>query len=87
MEPSSRSEILRYLQGVMQELFQLDAARVCLDARLKEDLELDSIDAIDISVRVEEATGHALEEAQLRTLRTVGDVVDAIAARGARLPS
>jgi acyl carrier protein len=80
MEPSSRAEILQYLRVVMKELFQLDAERVRPDARLVEDLDLDSLDAIDISVRVEEATGHALTEPQLRALRTVDDVITAITA-------
>jgi acyl carrier protein len=85
MEPSSRTEILQYLRVVMKELFQLEAERVHPEARLIEDLELDSLDAIDISVRVEEATGHALTEPQLRALRTVDDVITAIAAAvGAR---
>jgi acyl carrier protein len=80
MEPSSRTEILQYLRGVMNELFQLEPDRVRPEARLREDLDLDSLDAIDISVRVEEATGHALTEPQLRALNTVDDVISAIAA-------
>lgn len=79
MEPSSRTEILQYLRVVLNELFQLDAERVRPEARLVEDLDLDSLDAIDISVRVEEATGHALTEPQLRALKTVDDVIHAIA--------
>lgn len=64
---------------MMKELFGLDSARVQPDARLVEDLELDSLDAIDLAVKVEETTGLALDEARIRDLRTVDDVIVAIA--------
>jgi acyl carrier protein len=82
MEPSARLQILGYLQHVMKDMFKLDPARVIPEARLSEDLELDSLDAIDISIKVEEITGQALAEDQLRTLRTVDDVINAIATVG-----
>jgi acyl carrier protein len=81
MEPPerlSKAEILRRIQLMMKELFGLDSVRVQPDARLVEDLELDSLDAIDLAVKVEETTGLALDEARIRELRTVDDVIVAI---------
>ena len=63
---------------MMKELFELEADRVQPEARLIEDLELDSLDAIDLAVKVEEATGRAFDEQKIRSLRTIGDVVDAL---------
>ncbi len=63
---------------MMKELFDLDHDKVQPQARLVEDLELDSLDAIDLAVRVEEVTGLALDEAKIRELRTVEDVLVAI---------
>ena len=60
---------------MMQELFKLDSDRVQPAARLIEDLELDSLDAIDLAVKVEETTGVALDEEKLRSLRTIEDVI------------
>jgi acyl carrier protein len=77
-EASSRAEILEKIQAMMKELFELDAARVQPAARLIEDLELDSLDAFDLAVKVEETTGIALEEAKLRELRTIEDVIVAL---------
>ena len=65
---------------MMKELFKLDADRVQPAARLVEDLELDSLDAMDLAVKVEETTGLALEEAQLRELRTIEDVIVVVGA-------
>jgi acyl carrier protein len=78
MEPPSQAAILQEIQRMMKELFELDSDRVQLDARLIEDLELDSLDAIDLAVKVEESTGKALDETKIRQLRTIGDVVTAI---------
>lgn len=78
MEPLSKAELLRELQLMMKELFDLDSDKVQPQARLIEDLELDSLDAIDLAVRVEETTGLALDETKIRELRTVEDVLVAI---------
>jgi acyl carrier protein len=45
---------------------------------LIDDLDLDSIDAVDLAVRVEEKTGLSLTEADLKSLRTIQDIVDLI---------
>lgn len=80
MEASPKAEILREIQLMMKELFELDASRVQPSARLIEDLELDSLDAIDLAVKVEETTGHAFDEAKIRELKTIEDVIVAIEA-------
>ncbi len=63
---------------MMKELFGLDSVRVQPAARLAEDLALDSLDAIDLAVKVEEITGLAFDEARFRKLRTIDDVIVAI---------
>jgi acyl carrier protein len=83
MEPSeapSKAEILGQIQRMMKELFELASDRVHPGARLVEDLELDSLDAIDLAVKVEEITGLAFDEARIRELHTVEDVIVAIEA-------
>jgi acyl carrier protein len=75
---SSKAEILREIQLMMKELFDIDEKRVQPQARLIDDLELDSLDALDLAVKVEEITGLALDEQKLRELRTVEDVIIAI---------
>lgn len=80
MEPSSKAEILREIQLMMKELFELEVARIHPAARLIEDLELDSLDAMDLAVKLEETTGLALDEAKLRELHTIEDVIVAVEA-------
>ena len=90
-EAPSRAEILHEIQQMMSELFELGSDRVQPEARLVEDLELDSLDAFDLAVKVEEITGVAFDEDKIRELRTVEDVIVALEAiartRGTLAPS
>ena len=63
---------------MMSEHFNLDPSRVHPEARLVDDLELDSLDALDLTVKVEETTGRALAEKEIRLLRTIDDVIVAL---------
>ena len=74
----TRAEIIEEVSQTLTKLFELDAGSVTLEARLAEDLDLDSIDAIDMAAKMQELTGRRMEEAELRQIRTVGDVVDLI---------
>jgi acyl carrier protein len=81
---ASREEIFLRLRELLVESFELDAAQVTLEARLREELDLDSIDAIELAVRLEEETGLKLDDEELRGVRHVGDVVDLVHAKVAR---
>jgi acyl carrier protein len=74
----NRSEIYGEVQKHLSEMFALDIATIKEDARLRDDLDLDSIDAIDLAVKLQELTGKRVEENALRDVRTVKDVVDLI---------
>jgi acyl carrier protein len=80
MASMSRDDILREIQRIMKELFKLTEDRVVPEARLGEDLELDSLDALDFAVKVEVLTGKAFSEKQLRAMRTIEDVIVALLA-------
>jgi len=65
------------IADVISELFDIDRSRITLDAKF-EDLELTSIDAIDMVVELQRFTGKKLTEAGLRNVRTIGDVVELV---------
>ncbi|HEU4428824.1 MAG TPA: acyl carrier protein [Myxococcota bacterium] len=78
---ASRDEILARLRAIFGESFEIESARVTPDARLREDLDLDSIDAIDLAVRLEEETALKLDDEELRGVRRVADVVELVHAK------
>jgi len=67
-----------YLRTTMEELFEIDPAAVRPEARLYEDLDIDSIDAVDLIVKLKEFTGKKIAPAAFRDVRTVQDIVDAV---------
>ena len=73
---TTRDEILTQLSANLQEMFGLPPERIVITARLYEDLELDSIDAVDLVVKLQQYTGRKIAPAEFKTVRTVGDVVD-----------
>jgi acyl carrier protein len=72
----SKSEILTTLSGYLQDLFQVPAEKITSDARLFDDLDLDSIDAVDLVVKLQEYTGKKIAPAAFKSVRTIGDVVE-----------
>jgi acyl carrier protein len=77
---ASQDEIFGWVTGVLKEEFQY-TGEIQLDSNLIDDIDLDSIDAIDRTVRLEEKTGLSFKEEELKRLRTIGDVVDLIDGR------
>lgn len=75
---ASRETIHQWVCDILKREFQIPDAEIPLSAHLIDDLDLDSIDAIDLSVRLEEKTGLSFKEEDLKSIRTVQDVVDFI---------
>jgi acyl carrier protein len=73
-----RDAILAMLRATFVELFELDPDRITPDARLYDDLEIDSIDAIDLMDRLRRLTGRKIDSEHFRSVRTVSDLVDTI---------
>jgi acyl carrier protein len=71
-------EIYQAVVTLLVKKFGLAKAQVRPEALLGQDLDLDSIDAIDLAVHVEQEHGLLLREDDLKQLRTVQDVVDVL---------
>ena len=54
---SNQNDYLGMLREILSEEFEIDAADVVPTANLYEDLDIDSIDAVDLIVRLKEITG------------------------------
>jgi acyl carrier protein len=74
----TKEQIFTALRDLMVELFELQPEQIHLGAHLINDLDLDSIDAIDMAVKLQEMTGKKLEEEKLKSIRTVSDIVNLV---------
>jgi acyl carrier protein len=77
--PVSKEEIYPWLIDILHEMFDLDKARITGDANLYTDLDIDSIDAVDLAVKLKQLTGKRLQPEVFKSVRTVQDVVNALA--------
>ena len=75
---ASLEEVDRQVREVLISTFNLPPESVTPEATLFQDLDLDSLDAIDLAVKLETETGLKLKESEFRSIRTVRDVVDTI---------
>ncbi|HME73199.1 MAG TPA: acyl carrier protein [Myxococcota bacterium] len=73
-----RSEIFDHVREILQTEFAVDEQLVVPEARLQEDLDLDSLDAIVLASHLEQALGLVVEEDRLKEIRTVKDIADVV---------
>ena len=74
----SQEEIFEKLKTILTDDFEIAPEKLTLDANLFEDLELDSIDAVDFAVKLQEFTEKKISPENFKQIRTVNDVVLAI---------
>ncbi len=72
-----QAEILATLRQLLEEMFEIDPLRVEAGTTLRE-LDIDSIDAVDLMVRLHEITGKRIRPEEFKGIATVGDVVTII---------
>jgi acyl carrier protein len=62
----------------MSDLFEIDPAKLSEEAELYDELDIDSIDAVDLIVELKNFTGKKIAPEDFKSVRTVGDIVDAV---------
>lgn len=76
LEPGIDDEaILARLREVLWNTFEIEPSRVIPSAQLFTELELDSIDLVDLAIQIEEMTGMRIKPEAFKSVSTVGDLV------------
>lgn len=76
--PQSKEEIYSWVVNILHEMFELDKSKITPEANLYTDLDIDSIDAVDLAVKFKDLTGKRLSPEVFKSVRTVQDVVNAL---------
>lgn len=71
----TNEQILEKLRAILAESFEIEPERVTPEINLFKDLDLDSIDAVDLAIKLQEMTGKRIKPEDFKTVRTVGDVI------------
>ena len=76
--PQTKEEIYRWVVNLLHEMFELDKNKITPEANLYTELDIDSIDAVDLAVKFKDLTGKRLRPEVFKSVRTVQDVVNAL---------
>lgn len=74
----NREQILAMLTTILVDEFEIDAEAITPEANLYEELDLDSIDAVDLVIKLQQLTGKKIQPDEFKSVRTINDVVNAI---------
>lgn len=71
-------DIFTKLADILEELFEIERETIKMDSNLYEDLDIDSIDAIDLVIELKKLTGKKIDPEEFKKVRTVSDIVHEI---------
>lgn len=74
----SKDEIFEFLKESLVELFEIDSNKITQDSLIYEDLEIDSIDAIDLMLHIKKKTGYQMEASDFKSVKTLKDIVEVV---------
>lgn len=74
----SRDEVIAILNKILEEDFEIDAALLKPEASLRDDLDLDSLDGVDLIVAIEKKFHFRVDEEEARSIRTLNDIYESV---------
>ncbi len=74
----NKQELFAHIVGIMRDTFAIEPEKITLESKLGEDLDIDSIDAVDLIVQLKPLLGSSLKPEAFKAVRTVQDVIDVV---------
>ncbi len=74
----TRDDVYQKVGAILVDLFEVDPNAISEDALLYEELDIDSIDAVDLVIELKAYTGKKIAPEDFKSVRTVGDIVNAV---------
>ncbi|MDH5720273.1 MAG: acyl carrier protein [Spirochaetia bacterium] len=72
----TRDEVFNEIKKILVDTFEIEESSIVGSSNVYQDLDLDSIDAIDLIIKLQEITGKKVEPEEFKNVRTIDDVVD-----------
>ena len=73
-----RQLMLKKISEIMATTFEIESSQIHAETRLVEDLDLDSIDLVELAMQLQEVTQLDVQVDELRTVQTIDDVLQVI---------
>lgn len=74
----NKEEVFPFVAKILNEMFEIPYDDITPESHLLDDLDLDSIDAVDLIVKLQKHTDRNINPEEFKQVRTVNDVVEAI---------
>ncbi len=74
----TKNELFQRIVKILKDSFEIEPVRITPEARLYDDLDIDSIDAVDLIVQLKPLLGRSLQPEAFKSVRTVQDIVDVV---------
>jgi len=75
---TDKNAVFEHVANTLAELFDIDRTSIQMSSHLGDDLDIDSIDAIDLIVELKKYVGKKISPEDFKSVRTVEDVVTAV---------
>ncbi len=74
----NKQELFEWVADLLAQMFELDKSTITLQSNLYRDLDIDSIDAVDLAVKLKQLTGKRLSPEVFKEIHTIDDIVTAL---------
>lgn len=74
----TRDNLLPRIATILQEQFDIEPDAITSESRLREDLDIDSIDAVNLLIELKSITARKITLENFHQVKTIGDLIDAI---------
>lgn len=74
----SKEFVYQHITRILQEQFDLDAASLTPDMDLRADLDIDSIDAVNILIELKSLTSKKVAIENFHQIKTIDDLVNVV---------
>lgn len=76
---NNKNEIYTWIVDMLHDMFELEKEQITPQSNLYTELDIDSIDAVDMVVKLNQLTGRRIQPEVFRSVRTVQDIVEVMA--------
>ena len=74
----TRTEVTKKISSTLSDLFEVDPEAISESSLLYEDLDIDSIDAVDLIVELKSFTGLVIDPEDFKSVKTIEDVINIV---------